>query len=174
MFSSKQLNVLAQRIPHGDNFIFLYCIPNSKMINYSPVPQNIFTKHSPKTSSKSRTSITSKSSSFDGVCGFKTFIICAISSKWLDTGLIIIYFSTRCASNLLLLAQHYLSWGRSAINNFAILCHIWLALMLCRPYASPIPSSCLFSIKTFLTSSKNQSFPSFHIIFVIFMLSLTY
>ena len=132
MFWSKQHNLLAQIILYRGNVLFLHCILNGKMINYSRIPPNVFTKYFPENFKwKPRTKITNKSSSFDSDvgCGFRTLIICILSSKWLDTegqsstkfsswpSTITYFFLTKYASNPLLPTWHYLSRGFSVIRK---------------------------------------------------------
>ena len=75
-------------------------------------------------------------------------------------------FLTKYAANLLLITQHYLLFGFSAIRQLCFsLTHL---ISFDVVYVSFMPSSHLFLIKTFLALLNNQSFSCFHAIFVIF------
>ena len=88
-----------------------------------------------------------------------------------------VYVSTNCASNLFLLTHTALSawslvWRKWAINNFAVLWHLWLASIDSKISRAPkyifrrlklvfFVFLFVFSIKAFLTLLKKQS-SSFH------------
>lgn len=73
------------RLRFGGNVIFLYYIPYREMINCSHGPLKVQKTFPAKSESLAQRSQTKVLPWMGRVCGFKTLIMCIVSSNWLDT-----------------------------------------------------------------------------------------